>query len=217
MKVAQYPIEEFSINESWRILKIMSEITEAFDALARIGPCVSIFGSARTKTNDPYYKDAEKIARELVRNNFGIITGGGPGIMEAANKGALEEGGVSVGLHIILPNEQKPNDYLTTQCTFKYFFTRKLMFIKYAVAYIVMPGGIGTLDELFEAYVLAQTNRIKRFPLILYGKQFWAPLLDWISTTMVEHGYLDAEETKYITVLDSAEEIVEYIKRVVIV
>ena len=217
MRSLQYPVEEFSVNESWRIFKIMSEITEAFDALAQIGPCVSIFGSARTKTTDPYYKDAEKIARALVQNNFGVITGGGPGIMEAANKGASEEGGVSVGLHIILPNEQKANDYLTTRCNFKYFFTRKLMFVKYAVAYIVMPGGIGTLDELFEAYVLAQTNRIKRFPIILYGKEFWGPLMNWISTTLVEHGYIDSEETEYITVVDTPEEILEYIKRVVIV
>lgn len=203
--------------EAWRVLKIMSEVTNAFDTLSNIGPCVSIFGGARSTPVDPYYKDAETLGKALVASGLGVITGGGPGIMEAANKGAREADGTSVGLHIHLPREQEPNKFLTTRCDFKYFFVRKLIFVKYAVAFVVMPGGIGTLDELFEAYVLAQTNRIKRFPIILYGESFWKPLLSWLSTTLIDHHYLDKNELHYVTLLNSPKEVVEYIKKVIII
>ncbi len=204
--------------ESWRIIRILAEMATAFDTLNCIdNPCVSIFGSARTKPDSPYYKDAEKISKLLAEDGYGIITGGGPGIMEAANKGASEGGGPSIGLHIELPNEQRCNKYVQTRCNFRYFFVRKLMFVKYAMGYVVMPGGMGTLDEFAEALVLTQTNRIKPFPVILYDSKFWNGLLDWLNSVMVEHGYIDANELENcLIVCDDPEEVVKTIKKRVI-
>lgn len=212
----QYVLNELSTQESWRLFKIMAEVVEGFDTLGERRKCVSIFGSARTPPTEPIYKETEELAALLVKAGYGIITGGGPGLMEAANKGAFKAGGKSIGLHIELPEEQKPNKYLTTRLNFRYFFIRKLMFIKYAMAYIVMPGGMGTIDELSEAFVLAQTNRIKPFPIILYGSDFWSGLLDWIKDKMAPQ-YLQEDELSLITVLDSPEEIVSFIKRHVII
>jgi len=208
-----------SNSESWRIFRIMAEMVEAIETLNSIEKnCISIFGSARTSPDSQVYKDTEKIAQLLVTNGYGVISGGGPGTMEAANKGAFENGGPSIGLHIYLPHEQDSNKYLDTRCNFHYFFIRKFMFIKYAMAYVIMPGGIGTLDELSEALVMVQTGRIKPFPIILYSSKFWTGLLDWIYNTMVADGYVTREEIEsLITICDTPEEIVSYIKKIVIV
>ncbi|TRX50968.1 TIGR00730 family Rossman fold protein [Fulvivirga sp. M361] len=178
---------EIKSYDSWVIFKVMSEFVEGFEKLAKIGPCVTIFGSARTKPDHEYYKMAEEIAAKLVRHGYGVISGGGPGIMEAANKGASSEGGKSVGLNIILPFEQKGNDYIDPDklITFDYFFVRKVMFVKYSQGFIVMPGGFGTLDELFEALTLIQTKKIGRFPIVLVGKAFWSGLIDWIKAALL--------------------------------
>lgn len=213
----QYVIDSLSAQESWRLFRIMAEIVDGIETLSELPHCVSVFGSARAKPDDPIYRQTEIIARELVKSGYGVITGGGPGLMEAGNKGAAEVGGPSVGLHIHLPLEQDPNTYVQTRCDFHYFFVRKLMFVKYAMAYVVMPGGVGTMDELFEAFVLIQTRRIKPFPLILYGSQFWAGLLDWMKSTMVSHGYMQEEELGLITMCDTPEEVVQFIRKHVIV
>ncbi len=207
-----------SSTESWRIIRILAEIASAFDELNDVKePCISIFGSARTKPHEKHYQDAEKISRLLVESGYGIITGGGPGIMEAGNKGATEAGGTSIGLHIHLPHEQGCNEYVKTKCTFRYFFTRKLMFVKYAMSYVVMPGGMGTIDELSEAFVLAQTKRIRAFPIILYDSGYWAGLLDWLRTTMVDYGNISKDEIDdIITICDTPEEVVSLIKKTVI-
>ncbi len=215
----QTSIDELtSSTESWRVIRILAEIATAFDKLNSIDKhCISIFGSARTAPDHPHYLAAEKIARLLVESGYGVISGGGPGIMEAANKGAYEAGGPSIGLGIELPHEQGFNPYVSTKCEFRYFFVRKLMFVKYAMSYVVMPGGMGTIDELSEAFVLAQTDRIKSFPIILYDSNYWGGLLDWLKTSMVEHGYISADEIdKHIIVCDTPEEVVNYIKRLVI-
>lgn len=204
--------------ESWRVFRVMGEMVESFDTLNALSPkCISIFGSARAKPDSAHYQATEKIASMLVQQGYGIISGGGPGIMEAANKGATEAGGVSVGLHIHLPHEQGCNQYVKTRCNFRYFFIRKLMFVKYAMAYVVMPGGMGTIDELSEAFVLAQTKRIKPFPIILYDSRYWSGLLEWLRKTMVADGYINESEVdKLITVCDTPEEVVERIQTVVI-
>ena len=204
--------------ESWRTFRIMAEMVEGFDALNGIDvSCISIFGSARATPDSQAYKDAEKMSAALVLAGFGIITGGGPGIMEAANKGAHEAGGVSVGLHIHLPHEQGCNQYVTTRCDFKYFFVRKLMFVKYAMAYVVMPGGMGTIDELSEAFVLAQTGRIRPFPIILYDSAYWGGLLKWMRTSMTGDGFIRKEELdRLTTVCDTPEEVVSHLSRVII-
>lgn len=212
-----YSLEQLSNSESWRLFRILGEIVDGFEALSNLGPCVSIFGSARVTPDNPIYAETEQIAKLLVKAGYGIITGGGPGLMEAGNKGATEAGGVSVGLHIHLPNEQGANAYVKTRCDFRYFFLRKLMFVKYAQAYVVMPGGVGTIDELSEAFVLAQTGRIKPLPIILYQKKFWAGLIDWLKTTMVNDGYIRAEEVdNLITLVDTPEEVVEQLVRRVV-
>ncbi|MDR3358962.1 MAG: TIGR00730 family Rossman fold protein [Desulfovibrio sp.] len=205
--------------ESWRTFRIMAEMVEGFDTLNKLEVCcVSIFGSARVMPDNQSYRDAEKMAGDLVRAGFGIISGGGPGIMEAANKGAHEAGGVSVGLHIHLPHEQGCNQYVTTQCDFKYFFVRKLMFVKYAMAYVVMPGGMGTIDELSEAFVLAQTGRIRPFPIILYDSGYWDGLLKWMRTSMTGDGFIRKEEIdRLITVCDTPEDVVSHLSRVIVV
>ena len=179
MDEKQYVVDAISVEESWRVFRIMAEFVEAIDVLSRTGRAVSIFGSARVGPEDPYYQKAEKLSRMLAKNGFAVITGGGPGIMEAANKGALEENGKSVGMNIRLPFEQKPNPYINVTIDYKYFFIRKVMFVKYAVAYVILPGGFGTMDELFEALTLIQTKRIKPFPVILMGKEYWGDGWGW--------------------------------------
>ena len=207
-----------STTESWRVFRVMSEMVEAFDTLNSIKKnCISIFGSARSGPETEHYQAAEKIARLLVESGYGVISGGGPGIMEAANKGATEAGGPSVGLHIHLPHEQGCNQYVLTRCNFRYFFVRKLMFVKYAMAYVVMPGGMGTIDELSEAFVLAQTKRIKPFPIILYDSRFWSGFMEWLRNSMVANGYINQDEVEnLITVCDTPEDVVRVIKKIVI-
>ncbi len=213
----QHVLNGLSTEESWRMFKIMAEIVEGFDTLNEFNKCVSIFGSARSKPSDPIYQETEKLAHLLTEAGYGIITGGGPGLMEAANKGAQKAGGNSIGLHIELPEEQKPNEFLTTRLNFQYFFVRKLMFVKYAMAYVVMPGGMGTIDELSEAFVLAQTNRIKPFPIVLYGSEFWGGLLDWIKDKMFSYNFLNDNELDLVSVMDKPEDVVSFIKRHVII
>lgn len=205
---------EIKSHNSWAIFKIMSEFVEGFEKMERIGPCVSIFGSARTKSDHKYYKMAEEIAMELVKHGFGVITGGGPGIMEAGNKGAQEAGGKSVGLNIELPHEQGNNIYIDPDklLAFDYFFVRKVMFVKYAQGFIVMPGGFGTLDELFEAFTLIQTKKIGKFPIVLVGKEYWSGLLSWIKEAMVtKDTYISESDLDLISLVDSADEAVKVI------
>lgn len=202
---------EVKANDSWAIFKIMSEFVEGFEAMQRIRPCVSIFGSARTKPDAMEYKLAEEIAFQLTQNGYGVITGGGPGIMEAGNKGAQRGGGTSVGLNIELPFEQSSNPYVDKEKSlhFDYFFVRKVMFTKYSQGFVVLPGGFGTLDELFEALTLIQTQKIGRFPIILVGRKYWQGLLDWIKQTMGErHAYINMDDMDLITVVDAPEEAV---------
>lgn len=204
--------------ESWRTFRIMAEMVTALDTLNELRVnCISIFGSARSAPDSPECKAAEKIAASLVKAGFGVITGGGPGVMEAANKGAAEAGGTSVGLHIKLPQEQNCNKYANVRCAFRYFFVRKFMFVKYARAYIVMPGGMGTIDELSEAFVLAQTGRAKPFPIILYDSSFWNGFLDWLKNSMLDRGFIRAEEIgRQLAVCDTPEDVVAHLCRFVI-
>jgi uncharacterized protein (TIGR00730 family) len=205
---------ETKSNDSWAIFKIMSEFVEAYDKLAEIGPCVSIFGSARTSQENAYYLLAEEIAYKLTQEGYGVISGGGPGIMEAANKGAQRGGGKSVGLNIDLPFEQMANPYIDKDklINFNYFFVRKVMFMKYAQGFIVLPGGFGTIDELFEALTLIQTHKIKRFPIVLIGKEYWKGLLDWILTTMVEDKNINPEDLDLAQLCDTSEEAIIIIR-----
>jgi uncharacterized protein (TIGR00730 family) len=212
----QYIVDDFKLEESWRLFKIIGEFVEGIDALHNIGPAVSFFGSARTKPSDSYYKIAEKTAALFVKNKFAIITGGGGGIMAAANKGALEAGGTSVGLNIVLPFEQKPNPFTNIEIEFKYFFIRKVMFVKYALAYIIFPGGLGTLDELFEAVTLIQTKRIRPFPLILVGSTYWSGLVDWIKDRLLEHKMISPEDLNILKILDDPEEILKTVENVIV-
>ena len=205
---------EIKSSDSWVIFKVMSEFVEGFEKLAKIGPCVTIFGSARTKPNHPYYLTAQEIASGLVREGYGVITGGGPGIMEAGNKGAKLAGGRSVGLNIFLPHEQKGNIYIDTDkiINFDYFFVRKVMFVKYSQGFVVMPGGFGTLDELFEALTLIQTKKIGRFPIVLVGRKFWKGLMGWIKQTLLEaESNINSEDMFLFTVVDKPEEAVKAI------
>jgi uncharacterized protein (TIGR00730 family) len=212
----QFLVDDLNIGEAWRLFKIMGEFVEGFDALNEIGPAVSFFGSARIKHSDSVYKKTEKLAKLFVENNFAVITGGGGGVMEAANKGAAEAGGTSVGLNIILPFEQTPNSFANVKLDFKYFFIRKVMFVKYATAYIIMPGGFGTLDEMFEAVTLVQTHRIKPFPLILVGSDYWAGLIDWVKTKLLSEKRISPEDIEILQVLDEPEEIVKAVQKVII-
>jgi len=212
----QFLIDDFKIGESWRLFKIMGEFVEGVDNLHDIGPAVTIFGSARTKPDDPVYKKAEKIAALFAKNNFAVITGGGGGVMEAANKGATEAGGTSVGLNIVLPFEQKPNKYSNINLDFNYFFIRKVMFVKYAFAYIIMPGGFGTLDELFESVTLVQTQRIKPFPIILVDSDYWNGLKEWITSRLLKEGKISPEDIDILQVMDNPEEIVNAVKKMVV-
>ena len=204
---------EIKSSDSWVIFKVMSEFVEGFEKLAKIGPCVTIFGSARIKPNNPYYKMAEDIGEQLVQQGYGVITGGGPGIMEAGNKGAHKAGGKSVGLNIYLPHEQKGNIYIDPDklITFDYFFVRKVMFVKYSQGFIVMPGGFGTLDELSEALTLIQTKKIGRFPIVMVGKKFWAGMMEWIKTTLVDEKMISPEDLDLINLVDKPEEAVAVI------
>ncbi len=200
--------------DSWEIFKIMGEFVEGFETMSRIGPCVSIFGSARTKPENKYYQLAEEVAYLLTKQKFGVITGGGPGIMEAGNKGAKRGGGKSVGLNIVLPFEQEANPYIDSDkiINFDYFFIRKVMFIKYAQGFIVLPGGFGTLDEMFEALTLIQTEKSGKFPVILIGKSFWNGLIDWIKEVLLaEENNISPEDLDLIQIVDTAEEAVKMI------
>lgn len=199
-------------HDSWEIFKVMGEFVEGFERLSKIGPCVSIFGSARTHPDNNYYKIAEELAYQLTQNKFGVITGGGPGIMEAGNKGAHLAGGTSVGLNIELPFEQHNNPYIDPDKSldFDYFFVRKVMFVKYSQGIVVMPGGFGTLDELFEAITLIQTHKIEKFPVILVGSTFWVGLLDWIKATLLERfETISAKDLDLIHVVDTTDEVIE--------
>ena len=213
----QYIVDDLTKNDTWRMFNILAEFVEGFDVMPEVYPAVTIFGSARSHPNSITYKTTQQIARLLVENDFNVISGGGPGVMEAANKGAAEAGGKSVGLHIHLPNEQKPNKYANVQLDFKYFFVRKVMFIKYAVAYIIMPGGFGTLDELFEALTLIQTKRIRSFPVILIDSRYWKGLFDWIKTTLIKERSISESDLDLLSLVDTPEEAVRIIKKTVIV
>ena len=217
MEEKQYVIDALSINESWRVFRIMAEFVESIETLSDVNNAVTIFGSARVKPDDIYYQKTENLTRLLVQNGFSVITGGGGGIMEAANKGAGEAGGKSVGMNIQLPFEQKPNPYANIHLHYKYFFIRKVMFVKYAIAYVILPGGFGTMDELFEALTLIQTKRIKSFPLILMGSEYWQGLLDWLKKTMLREDKILAGDLDLIQVVDEPEEVVKLIKKYVIV
>ncbi len=212
----QFVIDDFKLSESWRLFKILGEFVDGVENLHDLGPAVSIFGSARTKPNDLLYKQAVEIARAFAEAGFAVITGGGGGIMEAANKGASEGGGRSVGLNIQLPFEQKPNAFANVKLDFHYFFIRKVMFIKYAAAYIGLPGGFGTLDEIFEVITLIQTRRIKPFPIILAGSDYWSGLLDWIRATLQDGRMISPEDLDIVQVLDDPEEIVAAVKKIVV-
>jgi uncharacterized protein (TIGR00730 family) len=204
---------EMKTNDSWAIFKIMGEFVNGFERMSSIGPCVSIFGSARTKDDNPYYGLAVEISKSIAEAGYGIITGGGPGIMEAGNRGAHLAGGTSVGLNIDLPFEQHDNPYIDNDKSldFDYFFVRKVMFVKYSQGFVVMPGGFGTLDELFEAITLIQTHKIEKFPIILVGSTFWSGLFDWIKSTMLQFGNISPEDLDLIHIVDTKEEVVEII------
>ncbi|MCE5335935.1 MAG: TIGR00730 family Rossman fold protein [Desulfobacteraceae bacterium] len=217
MPEKQYVIDAMTIQDSWRLFKILGEFVNGFEALADIYPSVSIFGSARVKPGDETYEKTYQIALRLARNGYNVITGGGPGVMEAGNKGAREGGAKSVGLNIHLPLEQNPNPFSNIHLNFEYFFVRKVMFVKYAQAYIGMPGGFGTMDEIFESLTLIQTRRIKPFPVILVGSEYWGGLLDWIKKTLVDGCFISPEDIDLVSVLDDPDEIVHTIKKYVIV
>ena len=205
---------EIKTNDSWAIFKIMSEFVEGYETLAKIGPCVSVFGSARTKEDHEYYQLADEVAFQLTRNGYGVITGGGPGIMEAANRGAKRGGGTSVGLNIDLPFEQEANPYIDNDklINFDYFFVRKVMFVKYAQGFIVLPGGFGTLDELFEAITLIQTQKIGQFPIVLVGLKFWEGLFEWVKKVLLEEeNTISAEDLDLFKLVDTPEEAVQEI------
>lgn len=204
---------EIMTSDSWAVFKIMSELVEGYDKLAKIGPCVTIFGSARTKNNHKYYKLAEEAAYLLTKKGYGVISGGGPGIMEAANKGAHFGGGKSVGLNIELPHEQGSNPFIDPDklITFDYFFVRKVMFMKYSQGYIVLPGGFGTLDELFEAITLIQTHKSVRFPIVLVSKEYWSGLIDWIKETMLREMNISAQDLDIFSLVDTADEAINII------
>jgi len=210
------------LEDSWRIFRIIAEFVEGFEELNLLPPAVTIYGSARTKSTEFYYKKARELGRRLVRENLCVITGGGPGIMEAANRGAYEAGGISVGLNIELHYEQKPNKYINKKIDFRYFFVRKVMFVKYTHAFIAFPGGYGTMDEVFEMLTLIQTNKIKTVPVILFGAEFWNTLLKWIRNTLLRTGKISEEDIELITVVDDLDEVIkivhdfhgkEYLKR----
>jgi len=216
MTEKQYLIDDITVKDSWRLFRIIAEFVEGFETLAEVQPAVTIFGSHLVSPNNPTYKKALQVAQLLAENGFNVITGGGRGIMEAANKGAAEGGAKSVGLNIDLPREEPPNTYANIRLNFRYFFVRKMMFVKYAVAYIIFPGGFGTLDELFEAITLIQTEKIKPFPVILVGTDYWQGLLDWIQGPLLKAQHIRPEDLEIIQVIDDPNEIIKHIKRMII-
>jgi len=208
----KYNLDNTVVGDSWRMFRIMAEFVDGFDAMSTIDiPAVTIYGSARTPKNNPYYKRTEELAGKLVEAGYGIITGGGPGIMEAANKGAFEAGGISIGLNISLPQEQQANPYTNFPLNFKYFFVRKVMLMKYSTGFVAMPGGFGSLDELFEALTLIQTERIRPFPIVLFGKSYWDGLVSWIKETLAESGNIDVDDIDLFRVVDDVDEAFRYI------
>jgi len=204
-------LDEFTHTDTWRVFRIMGEFVEGFDDLATLTRGISIFGSARTSPDDPDYKSAEETAALLVRAGFAVITGGGPGIMEAGNRGAFEAGGTSVGCNIELPFEQRPNPYQTLSLKFKYFFVRKMMFVKYSQAFIIFPGGFGTLDELFESLTLIQTHKIRDFPVVMFGTRYWGGLMNWIQEVALKEGKVSEADLKLLHLTDSPAEVVKII------
>ncbi len=215
---SKYCLDNSVVGDSWRMFRIMAEFVDGFDAMSSINvPAVTVYGSARTDADDKNYILAEQIGAELAKNGYGVITGGGPGIMEAANKGAAEAGGVSVGLNIDLPHEQSPNPYANFELDFKYFFVRKVMFMKYSMGFICMPGGFGSLDELFEALTLIQTQRIKSFPIVLVGSEFWTGLVDWLQDKLLGNGNISSEDMFLFKVMDDVDEIIKYFNKTVII
>jgi uncharacterized protein (TIGR00730 family) len=217
MNEKQFIVDELTKDDTWRMFHIMAEFVEGFEVLPEVYPAVTLFGSARVARSSPIYRTTEKLARLLAENEFNVISGGGPGVMEAANKGAAEGGGKSVGLNIHLPQEQKPNRYANIRLDFKYFFIRKVMFVKYAVAYVIMPGGLGTLDELFEALTLIQTKRIRSFPVILMDSRYWKGLVDWMKNALLKAKFISPSDLDIFHIVDKPEEAVSIIKRRVIV
>lgn len=212
IKEPKYCLDNSLTGDSWRMFRIMSEFVNGFDAMSAIDiHAVTIYGSARTPVDHPYYKLAEAIGRGLAEKGFAIITGGGPGIMEAANKGAAEAEGISVGLNINLPHEQEPNPYANFPLDFKYFFVRKVMFMKYSMGFVCMPGGFGSMDELFEALTLIQTERIKPFPIVLVGSSFWSGLVNWLEDTMLAEKNISRKDLFLFKVMDEADEVVSYL------
>jgi len=203
--------EDFTREETWRVFRIMSEFVDGFETLSKVGKAVSIFGSSRTRPDTKYYKLAEEVASLLAKDGYTIITGSGPGLMEAANKGAKKAKGMSVGLNIQIPSEQKPNKYVDLLIDFSYFFVRKVMFVKYAKAFVIMPGGFGTLDELFESLNLIQTRRIGKFPVILMGKEYWQGMIDWLRKTVLKSGSISRNDLDIFNVTDSPKEVVKII------
>ena len=206
---------EIKSNDSWALFKIMSEFVEGYETLSAIGPCISIFGSARTQEDDPVYQLTIDIAEAIAASGYGIISGGGPGIMEAANRGAQKAEGTSVGLNIELPYEQDSNPYIDRDklINFQYFFVRKVMFVKYAQGFVVMPGGVGTLDELFEAYTLIQTNKVNKFPIILVGRSYWSGLIDWIKNTVLKEKNISPEDLDLFELVDTLDEVMDCLNR----
>ena len=209
----QFIIDDFRLEESWRLFKILGEFVDGADSLHDLGPAVSIFGSARVKPEDPVYRQTRQLAAMFAQNRYAVITGGGGGVMEAANRGAAEAGGTSVGLNITLPFEQKPNPYANVRLEFKYFFIRKVMFIKYAQAFVIMPGGFGTLDELFEAVTLIQTHRIRPLPVILVGTDYWAGLFEWIKSRLLQEHRIASKDLEILRIMDDPDEIVETVRK----
>lgn len=210
--VYEYEINELAKGESWRMFRIIGELVEGFDSLSDVGPAITIYGSARTRPGETLYMQSEEIAHRLGKLGFAIITGGGPGVMEAANKGAREAGVESVGLNIELPEEQKPNIYATKSITFRHFFVRKVMLVKYAVAFIIMPGGLGTLDEVSEVLTLMQTRKIKPFPVILFGGRYWKGILDWLRSSALANGLISGEDFALLRVCDSPDEVIQAVQ-----
>src|SRR5262245_35029592 len=208
----QYVIDDFTSKDTWRIFRIMSEFVEGFETLSKIPPAVAVFGSARVLPGSEAYRKAEAIASTLARNGYSVITGGGPGVMEAANKGASDAGSSSVGLNIELPLEQKPNIYTNKLLNFRYFFVRKVMFVKYSIAFVILPGGFGTLDELFEAITLIQTRKIKPFPVILVGRSYWKGLMDWIGDTLLREKMIAVEDLDILRTVDTPEEVLHWVQ-----
>ena len=206
-------MEDLAKSDTWRVFRIMAELVEGFEALSGVGPAVTVFGSARLQPGSLYYNKCLKVAENLAKSGFTVISGGGPGVMEAANKGAQDGNGTSVGLNIALPMEQSANNFQDIKVEFRYFFVRKLMFVKYAVGYVIFPGGFGTMDELFEALTLIQTRKIRSFPVILVGREYWSGMVDWMRKTVLAHGNIDAADLDLFQVVEEPEEVCEIINR----